>query len=79
MVEAGSTTLESNYWFGAQGNRLWVGQVEGDGKVDITGKELKDKSASNRVKVRIMGYHAPSRKTLPPKDLPYYDASYCSA
>lgn len=71
MVEAGSTTLESNYWFGAQGNRLWVGQVEGDGKVDITGKELKDKSASNRVKVRIMGYHAPSRKTLPPKDLPW--------
>ena len=30
-----ANTLESNYWFGAQGNRLWVGQVEGDGAIDI--------------------------------------------
>ena len=70
MIESGST-LESNYWFGAQGNRLWIGQVEGDGNIDIYGKELYDISESNRVKVRIMGYHARSRKTLPPKDLPW--------
>jgi len=70
MIESGNT-LESNYWFGAQGNRLWVGQVEGDGKVDILGEELEDISASNRVKVRIMGYHSRSRDVLPPKDLPW--------
>ena len=65
------TTLESNYWIGAQGNRLWVGQVEGDGNVDIYGEELVDFSANNRVKVRIMGYHNRQRKELPPKDLPW--------
>lgn len=64
-------TLESNYWIGAQGNRLWVGQVEGDGNVDIAGEELVDFSANNRVKVRIMGYHNRSRKELPSKDLPW--------
>jgi hypothetical protein len=65
------TTLESNYWIGAQGNRLWVGQIEGDGNVDIAGEELVDFSANNRVKVRIMGYHNRNRKELPPKDLPW--------
>ena len=65
------TTLESNYWIGAQGNRLWVGQVEGDGNLDIYGEELVDFSANNRVKVRIMGYHNRERKELPPKDLPW--------
>jgi len=64
-------TLESNYWIGAQGNRLWVGQVEGDGNVDIAGEELVDFSANNRVKVRIMGYHNRERKELPTKDLPW--------
>lgn len=64
-------TLESNYWIGAQGNRLWVGQVEGDGNVDIAGDKLVDFSANNRVKVRIMGYHNRSRKELPSKDLPW--------
>ena len=39
-----SPTLESNYWFGAQGNRLWVGQVEGDGAKTITGDECVDLS-----------------------------------
>ena len=66
-----ANTLESNYWFGAQGNRLWVGQVEGDGAIDIDHEDLIDKQENNRVKVRIMGYHARDRQTLPPKDLPW--------
>lgn len=65
-------TLESNYWFGAQGNRLWAGQVEGDGYDLIdTGELLQDLEESNRVKVRIMGYHTRSRSRLPSKDLPW--------
>lgn len=64
-------TLESNYWFGAQGNRLWIGQVEGDGHTSIDGSKLIDKQESNRVKVRIMGYHTRSREKLPPQDLPW--------
>jgi len=64
-------TLESNYWFGAQGNRLWVGQIEGDGDTLIDGTKVEDKDESYRVKVRIMGYHTRSRKNLPPKDLPW--------
>ena len=64
-------TLESNQWFGAQGNRLWVGLVEGDGNLLVSGEELIDKNGSNRVKVRIMGYHTRSRTKLPPKDLPW--------
>lgn len=64
-------TLESNYWFGAQGNRLWVGQVEGNGESLIDGTKVSDKDESYRVKVRIMGYHTRSRKNLPPKDLPW--------
>ena len=66
-----ANTLESNYWFGAQGNRLWVGQVEGDGAIDIDHEDLVDKQENNRIKVRIMGYHARDRQTLPPKDLPW--------
>ena len=66
-----ANTLESNYWFGAQGNRLWVGQVEGDGAIDVDHEDLIDKQENNRVKVRIMGYHARDRQTLPPKDLPW--------
>lgn len=65
------STLESNYWFGAQGNRLWVGLVEGDGNLLANGEELVDKNGSNRVKVRIMGYHTRSRTKLPSKDLPW--------
>lgn len=64
-------TLESNYWFGAQGTRLWIGQVEGDGRTDIGGNKLIDKQESNRVKVRIMGYHSRSRKEVPPQNLPW--------
>ena len=66
-----SPTLESNYWFGAQGNRLWVGQIEGDGAVTITGDKCEDYQESNRVKVRIMGYHTRSRNQLKPQDLPW--------
>lgn len=66
-----SPTLESNYWFGAQGNRLWVGQIEGDGAKTITGDECVDYQESNRVKVRIMGYHTRSRSQLKPQDLPW--------
>jgi len=65
------STLESNYWFGAQGNRLWVGLVEGDGNLLVNGQELIDRNGSNRVKVRIMGYHTRSRTKLPPRDLPW--------
>tara|TARA_R100000084_G_scaffold106641_1_gene65176 strand:- start:1429 stop:3756 length:2328 start_codon:yes stop_codon:yes gene_type:complete len=65
-------TLESNYWFGAQGNRLWAGQVEGDGYELIdTGEPFPDPDESNRVKVRIMGYHTRSRSRLPSRDLPW--------
>ena len=64
-------TLESNYWFGAQGNRLWVGQVECDGATTITEEECVDYQESNRVKVRIMGYHTRSRTQLKPVDLPW--------
>jgi len=64
-------TLESNYWFGAQGNRLWVGQVECDGAKTITEEECVDYQESNRVKVRIMGYHTRSRTQLKPLDLPW--------
>ena len=64
-------TLESNYWFGAQGNRLWVGQVECDGDKTITGDECVDYQESNRVKVRIMGYHTRSRSQLKSLDLPW--------
>ena len=64
-------TLESNQWFGAQGNRLWLGLVEGDGNLLVSGEELIDRNGSNRVKVRIMGYHTRSRTKLPPKDLPW--------
>jgi len=67
----GAPTLESNYWFGAQGNRLWVGQIEGDGNSLIDGTELEDSDESYRVKVRIMGYHTRSRKNLKPADLPW--------
>ena len=67
----GAPTLESNYWFGAQGNRLWVGQVEGDGNVFIDGTTGEDQDGSYRVKVRIMGYHTRSRKNLKPQDLPW--------
>ena len=66
-----SPTLESNYWFGAQGNRLWVGQIEGDGAKTITGDECVDYQESNRCKVRIMGYHTRSRSQLKPQDLPW--------
>jgi len=66
-----SPTLESNYWLGAQGNRLWVGQVEGDGAKTITGDECVDYQESNRCKVRIMGYHTRSRSQLKPQDLPW--------
>jgi len=65
-------TLESNYWFGAQGNRLWAGQVEGDGYELIDTREpFPDLDSSNRVKVRIMGYHTRSRSRLPSRDLPW--------
>jgi len=64
-------TLESNHWIGAQGNRLWIGQVEGDGHVDIIGEELVDYSEANRVKVRIMGYHERERGKLKPEELPW--------
>ena len=44
MAGGAAPTLESNYWFGAQGNRLWAGQVEGDGNLLVSGEELIDKN-----------------------------------
>lgn len=72
MAGGAAPTLESNYWFGAQGNRLWAGQVEGDGHELIDTREpFPDLDDSNRVKVRIMGYHTRSRNRLPSRDLPW--------
>ncbi len=52
-------------FIGKDGFNWWVGQVENDG-----GNE-KDPDYTNKVKVRIMGYHSPNRQELPTTDLPW--------
>ena len=62
--------LESTANFiGKDGFNWWVGQVEntGAGTEDFP----EDKDESNKVKVRILGYHNPSRKELTSYDLPW--------
>ena len=62
--------LESTANFiGKDGFNWWVGQVEntGAGTEDFP----EDKDESNKVKVRILGYHNPSRKELTTYDLPW--------
>ena len=52
-------------FIGKDGFNWWVGQVENDGG------NVKDPDYTNKVKVRIMGYHNPSKKELPTTDLPW--------
>ena len=52
-------------FIGKDGFNWWVGQVENDGG------NIKDPDYTNKVKVRIMGYHNPSKKELPTTDLPW--------
>lgn len=61
-----SANLESSaHFIGKEGLNWWIGQIENDGSApddyDYTGK----------VKVRIVGYHNPSKAILPTKDLPW--------
>ena len=66
-------------FIGKDGFNWWVGQVENDGG-KFWNTELKDGEGdfdysdtdwTNKVKVRIIGYHNPSRKELPTVDLPW--------
>ena len=66
-------------FIGKEGFNWWIGQVENDGgkywntELD-DGKGALDYSDfdwTNKVKVRIIGYHTPNRTDLPTKDLPW--------
>ena len=66
-------------FIGKDGFNWWVGQVENDGG-KFWNAELKDGEGdfdysdtdwTNKVKVRIIGYHNPNRKELPTTDLPW--------
>ena len=66
-------------FIGKEGFNWWIGQVENDGgkywntELD-DGKGALDYSDfdwTNKVKVRIIGYHSPNRTDLPTKDLPW--------
>ena len=62
--------LESTANFiGKDGFNWWVGQVENTGAG--TKEFPDDKDETNKVKVRILGYHNPSRKELTSYDLPW--------
>lgn len=67
---------EKNYWMGASGFQFWVGQVQGNGSKKINA-DLSisdgpiDTVASNRVKVRVIGYHSSKHEELPVEDLPW--------
>ena len=62
--------LESTANFiGKDGFNWWVGQVENTGAG--TDDFPDDKDESNKAKVRILGYHNPSRKELSTYDLPW--------
>lgn len=66
---------ENNFFIGAENFTWWVGQVQADGgkklNEDGTNSPYKDKNVSNRVKVRIVGYHEPRFEILPVEDLPW--------
>ena len=66
-------------FIGKEGFNWWVGQVENDGS-KYWNAELEDGNGdfdygdfdwTNKVKVRIIGYHSPNRKELPTFDLPW--------
>ena len=66
-------------FIGKEGFNWWIGQVENDG-AKFWNAELDDGAGdfdygdwdwTNKVKVRIIGYHNPNRKELPTKDLPW--------
>ena len=62
--------LESTANFiGKDGFNWWVGQVENTGAG--TEEFPEDRDETNKVKVRILGYHNPSRKELSSYDLPW--------
>ena len=52
-------------FIGKDGFNWWVGQVENDGG------NQEDPDYTNKVKVRILGYHSPNRKELTTEDLPW--------
>lgn len=53
-------------FIGKDGFNWWVGQVENTG-----GNKKGDADYTNKVKVRIVGYHNPSKKELKTEDLPW--------
>ena len=66
-------------FIGKEGFNWWIGQVENDGS-KFWNAELEDGNGdfdygdfdwTNKVKVRIIGYHSPNRKELPTYDLPW--------
>ena len=62
-------------FIGKEGFNWWIGQVENDGEkywnAEISALDYTDFDWTNKVKVRIIGYHNPNRKDLPTKDLPW--------
>ena len=66
-------------FIGKDGFNWWVGQVENDGgrywNTELNDGEgdydYSDYDWTNKVKVRIIGYHNPNRKELPTSDLPW--------
>ena len=66
-------------FIGREGFNWWVGQVENDGakywNAELDGGtgdwDESDWDWTNKVKVRIIGYHNPNRKELPTRDLPW--------
>ena len=66
-------------FIGREGFNWWIGQVENDGRrhwnaslrFGLGGWDYTDWDWTNKVKVRIVGYHNPNRKELPTTDLPW--------
>ena len=62
-------------FIGKDGFNWWIGQVENDGYGfwnAVNGSfDFTDWDWTNKVKVRIVGYHNPNRKELPTSDLPW--------
>ena len=62
-------------FIGKEGFNWWIGQVENDGYGfwnAVNGSfDFSDWDWTNKVKVRIIGYHNPDRKALPTSDLPW--------
>ena len=60
-------------FIGREGFNWWIGQVENDGRrfwnassrLGLGGWDYSDWDWTNKVKVRIVGYHNPNRKELP--------------